>query len=240
MKNRFVVLLTVISALVLVRCSDDESPYQCTDCVDEPEALAANDASGKGIYKGIVIGSTGQIKIDVDNDGDGEITMTLKIDNHTITLTTEATYNSEFGFQGVFYGTMNSANDVVITFWSSADGSDYGILSATIPGHEDVSIALVKEISTALVKVFEGTFSGSSQGTLNLIIVEDEWYALARPEDGTGDDDTELEGHVQGNELVCDCSDPQVSGTINEDNIKGTWASPSSSESGKWRAKRTL
>jgi hypothetical protein len=239
MKIKFA-LFAVVTALVLTRCSDDESPYKCTSCVNAPEALAANDHSGKGIYKGIVIGSSGQIKIDIDNDGDGEITMTLQIDNQTFNLSTEATYNPDFGFQGVFYGTMNTANDVVITFWSSANGLDYGVVSAVIPGHDNVSIVVVKELSTALVKVFEGTFSGSSQGTLNLVIVDDEWHALVRPADGTANDETELEGDVEGNTLVCDCTNLQVSGTVSGDAISGQWSSPTSSESGTWKAKRTL
>jgi hypothetical protein len=236
-------LFAVLTALVLSRCSDDESPYECTSCVDSPEALAANDASGKGIYKGLVIGSSGQIYLDIDNDGLGEIIMTLTIDGQTIELTTEATYNPDVGFQGVFYGTMNTANDVEISFWSSADGSEYGIVYAEIPGHDNVSIELVKELSTALVKVFEGTFSGNSEGTLNLILVDDEWYALARPTDGTSDGVTSCEGDIEGNTLVSDCTDIQISGTISGDNISGQWTSQGTTgttEAGTWKAKRTL
>jgi hypothetical protein len=218
-------------------CNDDDGPYVCSSCVDSPEALAANDNSGKGIYKGLVVGSSGTVKINIDNDGDGVLSITLKIDNHTINLTTEASY-TENGFEGYFYGTLNTTNDVVIGFYVNSTGTDMEVFGVEIPGHDDVTIEVEKEKSNKLIMVFEGTFSGDSEGTLNLVVSDDEWKAIARPTGSNSDDEAEFEGDISGSTLTCNCGDVEIEGSISGDNITGTWVTPE--ESGTWKAKRTL
>lgn len=230
-------LFALVATLLLAGCSDDEGPYVCSNCVDQPEALAVNDGSGKGIYKGLIIGSSGTIKINMDNAGTGVISMTLIIDNHEIELTTDGTY-TENGFEGYFYGTLETEDDVVIGFYVNATGTEFEIFGVEIPGHDDVSIGIVKEYSDSLVMVFEGTFSGDSQGILNLVKSGDEWAALARPSGEGSDAESGFEGDVEGNQLLCDCGDVEITGSISGDNITGTWNTPE--ESGTWKAKRTL
>lgn len=71
----------------MVACSDDETAYTCKSCTDTPEASAANDNSGQGIYKGLVVGSSGTIKFDIANSGSG-IVAVLTMDGEEYELVT--------------------------------------------------------------------------------------------------------------------------------------------------------
>src|SRR5689334_16490273 len=120
MKLKFA-LFAIVAMFVFSGCSDDESPYTCKDCADQPEALAANDASGKGIYKGVIVGSTGSIKFNINNDGSG-ISADLVIDNHEIHLTTSATYSEANGFAGCF---VNANEGVSICLTVALNGGSF-------------------------------------------------------------------------------------------------------------------
>lgn len=231
-------LFSLLAIFALSRCGDDgESKYTCADCSDVPDALEANDDSGKGIYKGLVIGSSGTIFLDIDNDGSGSISGTLVIDDQEIALETDDSYTT--GFDGTFYGTMNTENDVEISFYVNDIGGGIEIYDITVPGHPDVTIEIIKEYSSQLIEVFEGNFSGDDSGTFNLLILRDEngdgdWYAVAR-----SDGDTYFEGFVEGNELVGGGGEVVIVGTISGDEIGGSWESIGGG-TGNWDGVRTL
>jgi hypothetical protein len=65
----------------------------CATCSATPTAVAANNTSNKGVYKGVVVGSTGTIKFDIANGGT-TVTGTLVLDGVTINLTTTNTVTS--------------------------------------------------------------------------------------------------------------------------------------------------
>lgn len=236
MKTKFA--LIYLLALIATACSsDDSSPYKCSDCVDTPEASSDWNSSGKGIYKGLVVGSSGTMKFNIANDG--TYSATLTIDGVTYELTTEDTYNSEVGFIGTFYGKKNTDNDIVIEFYSSYDGSVYYVDSATIPGHDNVTVEVYKETSTALVMVFEGTYKGDASGTFNMVVQGTSWNIVARDnDDPAGDNESYFEGTLDGSDLVCDCGDIVVTGSINTDATSGHWEA--GTDSGSWSGKRTL
>jgi hypothetical protein len=253
---RHKMLTWTIVLAVAVSCSDDdEKPYQCTECAQTPEAAAANDNSGKGIYKiitsadrsisaandnsgkgiykGLVVGSSGTIKFNIANSG-STIDAVLILDDVTIPLQTTATYDIANGFEGYF---TNSTNGVSIGFYVTADGLDYGVFEIEIDGHADVMIAVVKELSTALAKVFEGTYSGDGNGTFNMLVRDSEWGALV-------DEGYFFSGAVDENgQLSCDSDDCEfvtVTGKIISDTASGNWSSNFDDDSGKWKANRTL
>jgi hypothetical protein len=96
---------------------------------------------------------------------------------------------------------------------------------------------IFKEKSTAVLRLYEGTFSGSTSGTVNLVLFGNEWYALARPHGATSKADVDwLDGEIDGNTLVCTC-DFTFTGTINGNNLSGTWADGEAS--GTWTASRS-
>jgi hypothetical protein len=245
--------LFFLLTMIIISCGsdddsdDDEKPYTCSSCVDSPEALPANDTSGKGIYKGVVIGSSGTLKIDMDNDGSG-ISAILVLDGEQIELETESIYSSEGGFDGYFYndnGTETNTDDYEIGFYINETGSSLEVYGISFPSpHDDVTIELIKETSYALIRVFEGTFSGDGGGIWNMMMVDDEdnelWYAVSRPSDGDSDDEDYFMGITQGSELSGGGGNNiEVAGTIDGDNIKGTWETYQGN-SGNWKGKRTL
>lgn len=217
-----------------ISCSDDEEkPYQCTDCALTPEAVAANDNSGKGIYKGLFVGSSGTIKFNIANSG-STIDAVLILNDVTIPLTTTATYDIANGFEGYF---TNSTSGVSIGFYVTADGLDYAVFDLEIDGHPDAMIEVVKELSTALVKVFEGTYSGDGNGTFNMLVRGSEWEVLI-------DEGYLFSGAIdEGGNLSCDfddCEFIEVTGKIIGDMASGNWSSNFDDDNGKWKAERTL
>ncbi len=213
-------------------CGDDENAPAFPTA---PEANAANDNSSKGIYKGIVIGSSGYVKVNIDNAGDGQISLTLSIDGTTVQLTTSQEYNSELGiFEGYFTGPFGGGT-ASIGFYVADNGNDTGFFGVDIPGHPNACLISVKEKSNAQVRCFAGTYSGAASGILNFVLYQNEWIAIARGDDSTDCD--LIEGTIDGNSLVCDC-DFDFSGTLNGDNLSGTYNSPAGS--GTWSASRIL
>lgn len=221
-------------------CGDDENPPAFPTA---PEANAANDNSSKGIYKGVVIGSSGYVKVNIDNAGDGRISLTLSIDGTTTELATDAEYNSETGvFQGYFTGPFGSST-ASVGFFVASNGNEYGFFDVEIPGHPNVCLQVIKEKSNALIRCFNGTYTGAQSGILNFVLYENEWQALARGEGET--DCSLLEGTINGNTLDCDCDfdgdgedDIAFSGTVNGNNLSGTYSS--SLGSGTWSATRVF
>jgi hypothetical protein len=165
--------IALITATVFVSCKKDEAeaPYTCTTCNQTPEAVAANDASSKGIYKGIIIGSSGTIKFDVANTTSNSITATMVIDGTTVTLTSSVTWTAGQLYVAPFTGTLNG-QPVSITFSVTATGSSPTITASNIPGHANAIFSISKETSTALVRCFEGTYhtSANEDGTFNILI----------------------------------------------------------------------
>lgn len=221
-------------------CSDDSGPYQCKDCADAPEANAANDTNGKGIYKGVLIGSTGNIKFDIANNGTA-ITAVLEIDGKTVLLTATGSYDASTGFTGTFTGTME-AGAVSIQFTVTNTGA-FTVGTVTIPGHPSVIFRIIKERSTKLVEAFEGTFKGGDNGTFNLVMIRNndgvgEWGVIAR-----SDSDKIFTGEVQSNQLIGGAAGVVIVGEVGGDNVSGSWEyviNGVSAAHGTWVGKRTL
>lgn len=223
---------------LLTACKDDEpAPYKCTECVDQPEANAAYDNSGQGIYKGVLVGSSGTIKIDIANNGTA-ITAVIIIDGESVTLTGNGSYSPSTGFQGSFTGSYNGGT-IIIPFTVTNTGT-VNMSTPTIPGHSSVVIRIFKEKSTQLVEGFEGTFGGGDSGTFNLVLIRNsagvgEWIAIAR-----SDSDSIFVGQVEDDGLFGGGGEIVIGGEIKGDNVTGVWEHTSNGASGSWKGKRTL
>lgn len=154
-------------------CSkSDETPvasFTCMTCKTTPDALAANDASVKGMYKGIIIGSTGTISINIQN-GSGTITATMVLDGVSVALTSNVILVNGQPYVAPFTGTFNGS-PITMTFSVGLGGSTPTMVSSSIPGHPNAIFVLSKETSTSLIEAFEGTYSYDGQtGVFNIII----------------------------------------------------------------------
>lgn len=239
MRNKFF-FLVLAGSFLFTSCGNDETVYKCTSCVDFPEALPIHDSSGKGIYKGIVLGSSGTIKIEVAN-ADDEIKGTLTLDGEAFELAPDNDNNTyDQGFAGYMRGSRFVANDIIIWFEVNASGTLYGAECITFPGHDPPDISIIKEFSDGLVEVFEGTFSGDESGNFNQLIIRDEegngvWYGVSlHIEAQIG----YFQGEITNQSVHGYGGSIEITGSIEEDNIMGEW--DDSTIQGTWRGKRTL
>ena len=174
MKPIYSALLLFSFVYFLTSCKKDTTSsatsYTCASCKTTPDAAVANDASSKGVYKGVVIGSTGTIMFDVLNSSN-TITATMVIDGTTVILTSDITWSAGVSYVAPFTGMLNGSA-VTITFEVDQDGGNPSVTSSDIPGHPSAQFTLAKETSTSLIESFEGTYSTTKpeKGTFNLLL----------------------------------------------------------------------
>ena len=117
-----------------------------------------------GVYKGVIIGSSGTIVIRINN-GDDIVKGYLSVDNAFDTLSaSQAVQLSQPISNLKFTGKFSS-----ITLSTDADGSNAILSNISINGHEKVAGIVVHENSNLQVQCFEGSFSGGLTGIMNLI-----------------------------------------------------------------------
>lgn len=218
----------MILALTAVSCSKDTAT-PASMLPTSPEAQAADDTKSGGVYKGVVVGSSGVIKI-VLQKGVKEIKLT--IDNVSKTLTTTSLDNWTSG--GIIRNASFKADDWEVLLSIGARGVG-PIATLTIPGHAGAEAILTKETSNAIVLVFEGTYKGTESGSWNFVIQAEVLSGISRSADGLTT--TSFLGLVNGNVISLDTI--QGGGTIDGDNASGTWAG-SPGENGTWQAKRVM
>ena len=223
MKKLFFFLIT---GLLFISCSSDSSSG--TNLSNTPAAKAEFDNSNFGIYKGVFVGSTGIVIVNINNDG--TLNATLVIDGTTYNYTTTETVTLNTAITGLTFTNGNSSFDINI----NASGGQISITNININGHPNADIIVVKELSTSLVKCYQGTYTGGSSGTFNFIVTGYELHGLAFE---TGDSDsTELGGEVYNNQINGVFTGGTFTGTINGNNFGGTW---SGNNTGNWSGSRT-
>jgi hypothetical protein len=248
-KNKIVILLLISSFICMfISCkkaadttpasNNNPSPaYTCATCNGSPEAIAANDNSSAGVYKGVIVGSSGVFKL-VINNGNSTISGLALVDGVTYTLTSSLTsYTTGQSLNNVvFKGTQNG-----ITVQITLNANSYGgnlTASITITGHSNVKINVVKETSIAIIKCYEGTFSGSASGAWNFIIQNNKIQGTYKPSGSSG---SSLDGTQNGTSIGGNLDGGTWTGTFtNSDYLTGTWKDNKSSDNGSWTGKRTL
>ncbi len=226
---------------------EDEKPpttttsYSCATCTTAPEAVAANDASSKGIYKGVIVGSSGTIKFDIGNT-DSTIKAIMTIDGVTTTLTAAVKWTAGTAYVSDFTGVLNG-NPVSITFAVDPTGGNPTVTAMNIPGHPNASLTISKETSTNLLKCFEGTAKNLTTGknanfNLLLSVSLKKWSARVKEEGATSS--STVTGIFDNNNLSFDDGKgANGNATLSGDAIvNGTWKN--TQENGTWEAKRTM
>ena len=241
------ILSAAICASVFTGCSKKSSSspapasYTCTTCITAPEAVAANDNSSKGIYKGVIVGSSGTIKFSIMN-GDSTIKAYMVIDGVKDTLTASVAWTSGAAYVSPFTGTLNG-QPVSITFSIDANGGNPTVTSMNIPGHADAVLTLSKETSSNLIECFEGSIQDLTTGEtgtfdLMLSVSLKKWGAEVMV---SGKSASSVSGTFDGTTLSFDDGKGSTgSATLFGDQIiNGTWKN-TKPENGTWSAKRTL
>lgn len=182
-----------------------------------PEAFVEHDSKSGGIYKGILVGSSGAIKIILQA---GNPYVEITFDGESRTLTTADLTGWESG--NSISSAVFSMGDWSISFSVDANGDNPEVIP-TIPGHAAFA-SVQKETSTGLVKAFEGSYGGDASGIWNCVIRESTLTGIRKWE-GNGES-VSMSGSVNnniisGHNFSGEVSGNRVSGIWNQDAIEG-------------------
>jgi hypothetical protein len=233
-RNLFRSILCLLSIYIVFSCSSSDSDSNKPDLAQSPSAKAQFDNSNFGIYKGIFIGSSGTIILDISNNS-SSFTATLIIDGVTHNFITNQTIQQNQTTTINFVEGTNS-----FTFTVSANGANPTITNLIINGHPNAAILVVKESSTVLIKCFEGTFSGDSDGIFNAVIYGNVIKGIARAPSDI--DYLIADGTVNNNQINAagNASNGAVFvGTLNNNTFSGTWTNPGDDSNGTFTGERT-
>ncbi|MBC7890415.1 MAG: hypothetical protein H7Z13_21265 [Ferruginibacter sp.] len=220
------ILLALLVAASFSSCKKDTKPatpaYTCTTCKTAPDALVANNTSSKGIYKGVVIGSSGTVMFDIANNGT-TITALMVIDGITVNLSSAVTWVAGQPYIANFTGLLNGSA-VSVNFSVGLGGGAPTVTSSSIPGHPNSTFNIVKETSTNLIQCFEGAYSTTlpETGTFNMIILKTTgiWGGIHRK---TGSTTTgNMDGTISNNQLF-GTGQAGTIGTVTADQISGSF-----------------
>jgi hypothetical protein len=233
------ILLFALITVCMASCSDDNGGESVpTSDVDDsgltlvPDAKIEFNDSNYGIYKGVFTGSSGVVTVDLFNDDTA--TATLVVDGTTYNFTSAETVALDQAVTGFTFTSGANSFD----FNVSASGTSPTITNIVLDGHPDAHSEIIKEYSDALVRCYQGTFSGEDTGDFNLIRIENSLYGLAKPI--TDENSYWLEGAINTNLRINGAFDAgNFTGYVNGAALSGNWEN-SSSQSGTWTGNRTL
>jgi len=242
--KRILVFFTIASMLTFAACGDDES-----EIIEEPtgstETTAEFDNSGFGLYKGVIVGSSGTIKIEINNGNDVTKAF-ISIDNKTDELTCISTLiKGQAITNATFNGTFTS-----FKFSVDADGKNPTVSDITIEGHNNISATIFKETSNNVASGYEGTTIGGNNhsGVLNVVRNNDTFSAISKGNDGIV---FNYKGVISANGSFTGQSSAvynntnvkiTVSGSFKGNQLEGTWKTEwgSGTNSGTFSGKKTL
>ena len=187
--------------------------------LNKPFCFNRKEAKTHG-EKGVFVGSSGTILVNINNNG--LISVSLTIDGVTYPFTSNVSITENQQTEITFAFENNS-----FTFIVDADGSNPQITNVSIEGHPDASIIVVKENSSYVAELYEGTYEGIDQnndaGTFNAIVFNDEVYVLYKST--VYGSTSNAIGSVDGNAI----SGVSTQGTIFSGNIEPGSSRPKSS-----------
>ena len=231
MKKIFTLLLI---GIFCIGCSSDSDSGSGTSLATTPSAKVEYDSSNFGIYKGVIIGSTGVITINIKNDGNLKATLVIDGVTSTYTSTGEVALNQPIN--NLRFTNGSNTFDINV----SANGNDIVVTDSNIENHLGATFNIVKEYSTDLVKCYQGTYTGTNDnGVFNIIIIDQNLYGLSRSNTFPESDTLFLNGDFIQNTISGTFDGGTFSGSTSGNNISGTWQNLSQ-ETGAWTGQRTL
>ncbi len=162
MKQIQIILPLLLCSAMLQSCGDhaddNKLPPFVLEVENQPSAKPADDNKASGVYKGTFVGSTGTFKLIIQSD---LIIGYLVVKNEdslwpeSYVLTTNDIQASDLN--GAVSNALfaNTSQTVKLYFSVDANGSNPQV-ELHIAGHETIDVAVYKETSETLVKVYEG------------------------------------------------------------------------------------
>ncbi len=217
--------LTVIAFLMLGLTScEKDSDKEDSEPVDNtlilsntPEALVKHNVKSGGVYKGIVVGSSGTIKIILQDES---ICAEVSFDGESRKFTTSLLNNWTSG--EAISGVVFSSENWELKFSVEANGNNPSVI-LSIPNHSTL-VTVMKETSTELVKAYEGTYTGDASGIWNCVVKGESMSGIRKWNE---DDKTIIisgsvnENIITGTGFNCVLLDNTISGTWSQEAIEG-------------------
>ncbi|QEC44536.1 hypothetical protein [Pseudobacter ginsenosidimutans] len=230
MRSVLLTALFCLSACLFFQCSkENKGNVSAAPLTARPQ----HNTSNYGLYKGVFTGSTGIIVISLRNENDN-VFATARIDGALYHFTAVGILELNKPTSLLFRNSNSSFNFMVY-----GDGSTPTISGLTIEAHPGASIILFKERSDALVRCYEGTFTGSQQGTWNLIVRKHELTGLVK----TAGTTTIANGIVKADQTITGGlnNGATFEGKFVKNDVAGTWQNSTGdlTESGVWTGIRT-
>jgi hypothetical protein len=244
---------TVFTVFIIgiISCTKTDNSFYVTPDTfpGSAETKPAYDHTSFGVYKGVIIGSTGTIIFRINN-GDDNIKGYLAMDKTFDTLSVNQTLTSGLPIVNLaFTGNFSS-----MTLSADADGNNATLSDIRINGHGSVAGLIVHENSNLQVECYEGTFSGGLTGTMNLVKIGPSdnsapLYLLEKIDAdtvfyrGVGVLNTDS---ISTTHYFYDNGNPYRTfsgrGSFKNDSFNGNWtsSSPAGVTSGMFKCKRTL
>lgn len=224
-----IITLLFIGMLCISCSSDDDNSGPSFS--NNPQAKAQYDGNNYGIYKGVFVGSSGNVLINIKNEG--VLSATLVIDGVTHNFTTTESVSEGTAISDLTFTSGGFSFD----FNVNANGTDPWVSNINFTGHPQADIDVLKELSTALVMCYQGTYAGDDSGVFNMITQSGEVYGLAMSVSDS--ESIYLEGIISSSTITGEFFGGTFSGTLNGNSISGIWQN-TLSESGTWSGIRTL
>ncbi len=241
------ILIISISITINMGCyynasEDNDKRVQNDPDIFETFAAPEHDMSHRGIYKGVLTGSSGNVKVIIDNNNDNQYIAIIKFQGVRYEIPLTETVIGEGTITYIF-----EQNDIIFTLILSENGDIISSSLEGIDGHE-IKVTILKEHSDSQVMCFEGTFSGDNSGIWNVVItgtiVEGYYKSLVANDEGvvTG---TYNNGTVEVTSLNQFSDIVYASGSLNGDTISGEWDCQGTHEflhywDGTWTSIQTL
>ena len=235
--KKFLVKTLLSITIIFASCSENDPLITINDSAEElPIALSQYDNSNYGIYKGVFVGSSGTILVNLNNNVVISVSLTIDGVNYPFTSTESITENEQT--ETTFTYQNNS-----FSFTVNADGSNPLITNVSIEGHPNASIIVVKENSSYVAQLYEGSYEGidqnNDQGTFNAIVFNGAVYILSKS--SVYGSSSYASGSVDGNLVSGESSLGTIfSGNIENDEVmNGTWKITQTNEKGIWSLTRS-
>jgi hypothetical protein len=240
MIHKFIAVCTIIS-VILLSCSkgDSTQPFTKLAFADSSETKPYLDSTNFGVYKGVIAGGAGYLKIYFYN-GDTLLKAFVTVDSLSDTL--YCTQNFAMGSPislAQFSGRISS-----FAFGADTSGQAASVTALTITGRTNMVAQIAHESSAQIVYCYVCKYSGNEIGYFNFVKYGNKIAGVAKNNNG---DTYKGDGTIAGNIFSVDLSGAFTDSqnfeggidAINKDNVSGTWIK-STTSSGAFSGVRVL
>jgi hypothetical protein len=163
--NRIIISVLLMTIIFFTACTKNDTPaLPKLNFTDTSETKAFLDTTNFGVYKGVLTGTTGRIKL-YFNNGDTIKKAIITIDSLSDTLVcTQQFVIGQPVIAAFFQGRISS-----LTFTTDATGKNASLDNFIITNRINVFGVIAHESKTDLVYCYESKFTGSERGNFNFI-----------------------------------------------------------------------